>query len=161
MNTKMGIATLAFLLLVSGMAWAAPATHTPVTGIWQDFQYGPPEKAWMDEEGVQHIRGQASWWQLTEDLTGTGFGIFNLNLNPLTGCGDGSGTMCFDVERDGLRGTFDGRFSVVYTFGWTDGQAVAHGTGAFAGMKLMVEFSGWLPAPTREWAGVILDPNAK
>lgn len=161
MKRKAITAALACLLLVGATAWAAPATQTPVAGVWDNEVYGPPpERMWIDEDGIQHIRGYWGGFDVIGDLNGTAGGVFNLNLDPL-GNGDAAGTLVQEVEWDGLTGTFEGRFSVTYTNWWSEGQVVAHGTGDFEGMKLMVDFTGWLFLGVRDWNGVILDTNAE
>jgi hypothetical protein len=53
-----GLAAMAGILLVSGMAWAQ-ALKTPIEGSWRNCQLiGEPDKDWRDEDGVRHVRGQ-------------------------------------------------------------------------------------------------------
>ena len=96
------------------------------------------------------------------DLEGTGAGIVNINMDMLTGNGDESGYSISEPTWGELSGTFEGRFCVTYTGGVGIGHGVYHGTGDFAGMKLMEDFTIVLVQPyVVNFEGVILDPHGE
>ena len=52
------LASMAALLLVSGVAWAQ-ALKTEIEGFTENcFYLGEPERYWVDEDGIRHVRGQ-------------------------------------------------------------------------------------------------------
>jgi hypothetical protein len=59
------LASMAALLLVSGVAWAQ-ALKTEIEGFSENFIWlGEPEREWVDEDGILHVRGQrgtADWF---------------------------------------------------------------------------------------------------
>ncbi len=53
----MSLASMAGILLVAGIA-SAQALKTPIEGHWESCRYlGQPERQWVDEDGIHHVRG--------------------------------------------------------------------------------------------------------
>ena len=161
-----GLLLLASVLIITGIAWAK-ATKTTVTGTtYVTPSEQPPLREWIDEDGIWHVRGEVSNYIYEGDLEGTGVGIVNLNLDFSTGDGDESGYSTSVMSWDGLGGTFEGSFNTIYT-GWVGvGHGVYHGTGDFAGMKLMEDFViDFTVTPDPPYVvifnGIILDPHGE
>jgi hypothetical protein len=158
-----GVVLLAAVLLITGIAYAK-ATKTPVTGTTEVVPRGSAEREWIDDDGILHIRGESADYVFSGDLVGTGLGVVNINIDPLTGNGDESGYSTSELTWGELSGTFEGSFSVTYTGGVGVGHGVYHGTGDFAGMKLMEDFTVDLtigPPYVVNFEGIILDPHGE
>jgi hypothetical protein len=82
----MSLASMAGILLVSGVAWAQ-ATKMPVSGGVRNFVITDPGKIWVDEEGVKHIRNERRRERYTGDIQGRQFAIesLNIDIDPVTG----------------------------------------------------------------------------
>jgi hypothetical protein len=80
------LASMAGILLVSGVAWAQ-ANKTTLSGEVDNFFIMDPGKIWDDEEGVQHIRNERHRERYTGDIRGRQFKIQSLNIDvdPVTG----------------------------------------------------------------------------
>ena len=156
-----GVVLLAAVLLITGIAWAK-ATKTPVTGITEVFPRGSAVREWVDDDGIWHVRGEVVDYVFSGDLVGEGVGVVNINLDISTGNGDESGYSTSELTWEGLSGTFEGSFSVTYTEWVGVGHGVYHGTGDFAGMKLMEDFTIVLVEPyVVNFDGIILDPHGE
>lgn len=161
-----GVVLLAGVMLITGIVWAK-ATKTPVAGLIQVTPHPPQdaERWWIDDEGILHYRGlPADLLLLDGPLEGTGNAVVNLNIDLLTGNGDESGAVTYQVTWGDLSGTFEGRFSTTYTGGVGTGHGVYHGTGDLAGMKLMVDISIVAvgdPPFEAAYEGIILDPHGE
>ena len=151
---------------VDDAVWAtgtAKAIKIEVTGTtWVTPREQEPLRDWIDDDGIWHVRGAVADYEFVGDLTGDGIGVVNINLHPITGNGEESGCSISELTLGDVSGTFEGRFSVKYT-GWVGiGNGVYHGTGGFAGMKLMQDFT--IDLTTGEpyavnFEGIILDPH--
>jgi hypothetical protein len=119
-----------------------------------------PLRDWADDDGIWHVRGAVADYEFLGDLTGDGIGVVNINLHSITGNGEESGCSILELTLGDVSGTFEGHFSVKYT-GWVGiGSGVYHGTGGFAGMKLMEDFTIDLTTGesyTVSFEGIILD----
>jgi hypothetical protein len=60
---------MAGILLVSGVA-SAQALKTPVEGTSECRNVGRPDRAWVDEDGISHVRGQRGRCEYFGDLQG-------------------------------------------------------------------------------------------
>ena len=160
-----GVILLAAALFITGLAWAK-ATTADVAGI----MYVTPRvdhiplREWIDDDGIWHVRGEIADYLFVGDLEGVGIGVVNINLNLSTGNGDESGCSISELTWGELEGTFEGHFSVTYTGGMGVGHGVYHGTGDFAGMRLMEDFTINLLDPDAppyvvNFEGIILDPH--
>jgi hypothetical protein len=74
-----GLILLTGSLLVAGIA-SAQALKTPIEGRWEDCRYlGEPEREWVDEDGIRHVRGQRGRCRLVGDVLGREFWLANWN----------------------------------------------------------------------------------
>ena len=80
------LASMAGILLVSGVAWAQ-ANKTTLSGEVDNFVIMDPGEIWEDEEGVLHIRNERRRERYTGDITGRQFKIesSNIYIDPVTG----------------------------------------------------------------------------
>ena len=80
------LASMAGMLLVSGVAWAQ-ASQEPVSGGVNNFVILDPGEIWEDEEGVLHYRNERFRERYTGDIRGQQFKIqsFNVEIDPVTG----------------------------------------------------------------------------
>jgi len=162
-----GVVLLAAVLIITGIAWGK-ATKSDVTGITlvTPREEHEPLREWIDDDGIWHVRGEVADYEFLGDLEGIGVGVVNINLDLLTGNGDESGYSTSELTWGELSGTFEGRFSVTYTEWVGVGHGVYHGTGDFAGMKLMEDFTIDLADPDAppyvvNFEGIILDPHGE
>jgi hypothetical protein len=83
-----GMAALAGILLISGVAWAQ-ANQTPVSGTVGNFVITDPGKEWVDEEGVYHWRNAEESERYFGDIRGRQLKITSGNgdqfPDPVTG----------------------------------------------------------------------------
>ena len=115
----------------------AAATRVPVSFVATLYvPTGPPDRTWVDDEGVTHVRGFHAVSDVVGDWVGSEVVDFNQNVDA-AGNGDGFASFVFDVTWAGLSGTFEGRTSVSIEAGVTTADFVMHGTGEFEGMKAM------------------------
>jgi len=156
-----GVVLLVAVLLITGIVWAK-ATETPVIGT-RTVTPLSPGRQWTDDDGIWHIRGASGVVDYSGDLVGTGTYKVNLNLDMFTGNGDENGYSVSQLTWGGLSGTFEGSFSVTYTGFVGIGHGVYHGTGDFAGMKLMEDIIVYLLADPIfvDFDGIILDPHGE
>ncbi len=152
----MSVLVVSLLLATSGVQ--AKATKTPFTFTAADIALGEPEREWVDDEGILHVRNQAYQFVVSGDFDGTLSGLVNVNMDLATGDGDGFGTLLLAVTGGG--GTFEGRFTATFEGGAISGEFVGHGTGDFEGMKIMGTFAPAGPPPAGlNFEGIVLDPH--
>ena len=83
------LASMAGILLVSGVAWAQ-ATETPIeVRVGNCRLFGDPDREWVDDEGIRHIRDQMFRCKRTRDMVGTDTGWASGDL-------DGAGGYTFE-----------------------------------------------------------------
>ncbi|NIO08480.1 MAG: hypothetical protein GTO40_10935, partial [Deltaproteobacteria bacterium] len=112
--------------------------------------------------GILHFRNQPFQWDVSGDFLGTLRTSTNANLDLATGNGNGFGSFVLAGTWDatGDTGTFEGSFSGTIDGGLFSGKFVGHGTGDFAGMKLMGTFAETGPGTgVFILEGIILDPH--
>ena len=82
----MSLASIAGILLVSGVAWAQ-ANKTPLSGGVVNPVFTDPGNIWEDEEGVLHVRNERQRERYTGDIRGRQFKIqnWNIEIDPVTG----------------------------------------------------------------------------
>ena len=162
-----GVILLAATLFIGGVAWAKATKIYHVTGT---SHITPSEqealKEWTDEDGIWHLRGKVSNWIHEGDLEGPGVGVINLNFDYATGNGDESGYSSSFVTWEGLSGTFEGTWNLIYTDWVGVGNAVYRGTGDFAGMKLIenlvIDFTVTPEPPyALNFEGIIVDEHGE
>jgi hypothetical protein len=153
------LASMAALLLVSGVAWAQ-ALKTPIEGRWRDLNFiGEPERDWVDEDGIRHVRGQRGWLRWVGDVRGTEYWLANWDA-------DIAGETLFEHGTASVTGRIFGRPA-----SWT-AHFTADCTGPFETRTCIAEYvchledgrllkvSGtWVQGdPTMPYTGFVLDP---
>ena len=124
--------------VAGGEGSGAAAVKTPFTIIIGPFvPAAPPERVWVDDAGVSHIRRLLFVGPVAGDLVGTDFILYNENVDTTTGDGDNFGTFVFETVIDGRSGTFEGHFSGPIIGGLIQPDFVGQGTGELRGMKIM------------------------
>ncbi len=64
------LASIAGMLLVPGIT-SAQALKTPIEGRWENCRFlGEPEREWVDEDGIHHVRGQSGRCDHVGDVQG-------------------------------------------------------------------------------------------
>ncbi len=161
-RVTIGLLVLIASLLLATTGVQAKATKTPFTHLAIVTAEGVPERMWMDEEGILHIRGLTVTFDQTGDMTGTSVVVANLNIDPSTGNGHMWGSRTFvgtwHSPWGDLSGTFEGRFTGTLTAGALFGKRVSHGSGGFEGMK--EKATVYSIGPGVSWnEGIILNPH--
>jgi hypothetical protein len=100
-----------------------------VTATFTSF--GPPQKFWIDDQGVTHIRGQPDSGTFSGDISGTFSVVFNANIGA-TGNGDSFGSFTISPASGG---TWEGSFSGTITAGIDSGSFVGQAAGPSRGRK--------------------------
>jgi len=145
----------------------AKATKTAVSGTYSSIIVGEPERSWIDDEGILHLRRMPTLITFpapgyTGDLVGTATGISNFNLTWPSGTGDGTSFWTLNVSWRGLSGTFEGRFTADIIEHWAEAEAILHGTaGDFVGMKMLLNIHGGGFETPLEFEGIVLDPHGE
>ncbi len=140
------IITLVLLgVLVSFIPAAAQAQHLDFTGTTCMLSQSPPEKFWISEDGILHMRGI-----VTQNIdvagpydTGTASMTMNIDINPITGEGHGYGT--FTIYPAAYNGTFEGHWSSHISPDGLRGSAAGHGTGDLEGLQTFNNMSSDTP----------------
>jgi len=104
------LASMAGLLLVSGVAWAQ-ASKTPLAGTVPFFVVIDAGDIWLDDDGVRHFRDRRTRVRFEGDITGPMFRIASLNVNTLTREADGHGSFTFTGVVLGELFSATGRFA--------------------------------------------------
>ena len=157
-NRRMGfhlsaLHSVAILALVSSLNSASLAADVNIAVVKTPYTVttGPytlvdlPERAWVDEEGVLHIRGLAAIGPVAGDYGGTIFLVQDENVDTITGDGDYHGYFIWQTVIDGQSGSFEGHYSgnihgfsgAVLSGLYTDEEWVAQGTEGLKRMKIM------------------------
>lgn len=160
-----GTALLLGVALAAGIVWAK-ATKTAVSGTYES-EFGSPERMWIDDEGVLHVRRMPTKLTFpavgtTGDLVGTGTGMVNVNLDLVTGTEDLQSFWIWNVSWGSLSGTFEGRLDLEAEEHIGYGTAVLHGTaGDFVGMKMLIDVRAYGIGKPVEFEGIVLDPHGE
>ena len=88
------LASMAGLLLVSGVAWANP-NKEPVSGEVVSWRMTEPGKSWTDDDGVWHHHNRLVTMRMVGDIDGRFFAVESYNHDPSTGDGDNHGSFVF------------------------------------------------------------------
>lgn len=91
------------------------------TLAWQTF--ADPERQWVDDDGVEHVRGQASTGTVTGDLAFTASNVFNSDWDPAAESGRVFGSYIFGSEDETWEGHFAGRMVAEESDGMWDGRS--------------------------------------
>lgn len=89
--------------------------------VWNTF--AEPEHKWVDEDGVEHVRGQVSTGAVTGDVDFTASNVFNSDWDPATKNGAVFGTYVFRSKDETWEGAFAGRMSAEESGGMWDGRS--------------------------------------
>jgi hypothetical protein len=152
------VVVLAAVALGATIVWAQ-ATRATVQGDMVVTGYFPGREWWSD--GILHMRDVGMTTAFTGDLEGTASGTVNNTYDPVTGSGEGFGTIALDVTWGDVSGTFAGRWTQKVIDNVINGQVVLHGSGGFAGMLMKGTFTTTWGAPDYEYELVILNPHGE
>ncbi len=150
-------ATIATFVLVGFVLFAvAPAqaksSTTPFTAAGVFAPTGDPVRFWIDEDGVQHIRGQPNAGTLSGGLVGSLTFELNANIDPATGGGDLHGPFAMTTNM----GSFEGSFSGMITGGLASVEFVGQSRDGAKIMGTTTEIAPMVPAV---FEGTILSPH--
>jgi hypothetical protein len=142
MNAKRIIFVIVLGLLAFSLgASPAAAQATRVNYEGQECttsSWGVPERSWISEDGIMHMRGIALSNQINSDspyMTGINSLKMNVDLDPTTGEGHAYGT--FTLSPTAIDGDWVGHWSTHVSPAGISGRAVGQGTGALTGMKVV------------------------
>ncbi len=154
-----GLALMAGLLLVSGVAWANP-NKEPVAGWETMHRVIEDGKFWIDDDGVRHRRDQWVRSRWAGDIRGRSIAVLRSNYDPSTGDGDLDGSLAFTgyVGEDwvsatgraaGVRSGLPGAWEVDWVWHLDDGR--------------LIKTTEVIPPGELPWAyvGEILDPPGR
>jgi hypothetical protein len=123
----MGRRALLCLAVVCGLAAfaasAQAATRTAVTFTDTTVSTGTPERMWISDDQMLHVRGQTQTTAVTGDLTGSFQLDVNLNLDLTTG----SGVLFGDFTLTTTSGTWTGAFNGTISPDGVSGRFVGQG----------------------------------
>ena len=146
--TSMAVSLMLLLLAMP----AAAATKTPVTFVDCIVSEGQPDRLWVSEDNILHIRGQVLETVIVSgDLTGSFVIDLNVNLDLSTGHGNIFGPLVLTTPAE----TWEGRFTGMITATGLSGRFVAQGS---EGTKIMASFVQTSPVCFAN-EGTILDPH--
>ena len=91
------------------------------TLVWNTF--ADPERQWVDDDGVEHVRRQASTGTVTGDLDFTASNVFNSDWDPAVEGGRVFGSYIFGSEDETWEGHFAGRMVAEQSVGMWDGRS--------------------------------------
>ena len=156
--TAVVLGLLTALLAVPGTA-IAQAEFTEYTGT--ETRDGPFTLLSAQGTKVVQMHFTSEWYDTTSDYRTTGRTVVTGHLtltDPATGTGVMRGTSVTYVTGNGYEGTWEGTWQgkLVYGVGFFD--AVGHGTGDLAGLKMQATFTGVDPNNVTI-EGRILDPH--
>ena len=154
----MAVGLMAALLALPAVA-SAKAEFTEYEGL--ETRDGPFAVVSAHGTEVVQLHFTSEWKDVTSDPRATGRTLVSGHLtltNPATGTGIMSGTSVTEVDNPSGTGTWEGRWRGKLVYGVGSFKVVAHGTGDFAGLKMMATFTGIDP-DTVEIEGRILDPH--
>ena len=106
-----GLILLTGWLLVPGIA-SAQALKTPIEGSHTScIALGEPEREWVDEDGIIHVRGQRYRCRHDGDIVGREDGVFGLDFDLDGGVRFARGTSSFGGQILGEPATATGHFT--------------------------------------------------
>ena len=91
------------------------------TLVWETF--ADPERQWVDDDGVEHVRGQASTGTVTGDLAFTTSNMFNSDWDSTTELDQVFGSYIFASDEETWEGHFAGRMTAEGSDGSWDGKS--------------------------------------
>ncbi len=110
-----GLILLTGWLLVPGIA-SAQALKTPIEGSFTNCSHlGEPEREWVDEDGIRHVRGWRYFCRHGGDVRGREDGVFGFDVDPDAGTLFQRGTNSFRGEILGVLGPATGHWTLECT----------------------------------------------
>ncbi len=153
-KASIGLLILGGLLVLAAIGPQVRAASVQSFAVTLTFTHiGSPQKVWIDDEGVTHIRGLPEAGTVSGDFSGTFTTMLNVNIDA-TGNGDIFGSFTISPASGG---TWAGRLNATLTAGMNAGGFVGQGSGALQGTKIMGSFTGRVPVLAVH--GTILDPH--
>jgi len=89
--------------------------------VWKTFV--DPERQWVDNDGVEHVRRQASTGTVTGDVDFAASNVFNSDWDPAAKSGTVFGSYIFSSDDETWEGDFAGRMSAEESVGTWDGRS--------------------------------------
>ena len=89
--------------------------------VWETF--ADPERQWVDDDGVEHVRRQASTGTVTGDVAFTASNAFNSDWDPAAESGQVFGSYTFASDEETWEGHFAGRMTAEGSDGTWDGRS--------------------------------------
>ncbi len=110
-----GLILLTGWLLVPGIA-SAQALKTPIEGSWTNgLLLGEPEREWVDEDRITHVRGQRYRVFHIGDIVGRENGVFDFDSDPDAGTRFEHGTSSFGGQILGVPASSTAHWTVECT----------------------------------------------
>ncbi len=147
----LSMATMMLALVAFAGRANAQAARTSFTAIDAACSVTPGTQ-WVSGN-VLHIRGEVEDKRIASAdpmVNGSERAVVNVDLNLVTGSGNGWGTVL--VRPDTINGTFTGTFSGAITADVFSGSGVAQGTGTLEGYTLMGTFQQIQPSANQPCA---------
>lgn len=122
---------IAAVLAAGTIPVTAKATKNDYTGIATLIEVTGPEKQWIDEAGILHIRGLRQVKTIAGGMVGTMVIMVNIDVDAVTLNGVGRGKWTYDVSWDDQHGLFDCTWHGTYTGpdAFFEGWGICHGVG--------------------------------
>ncbi len=136
------------LVLVGVIPVSARAERIYYTGRTCPTYVGPPERQWISEDNVLHMRGMYTDNTITATtpyMAGTAVIIMNQDVDLTTGNVHAFGSIV--AQPSGIEGTWVGNFSTHVTGGVIRGSMTGQGTGELHGMTFFNRMSTDIPDP--------------
>ena len=158
-NFLVGMILTAAMLLVTATA-SAQAEEVEVCG--EQFTTGviDPGTAWVDDEGITHVRGLILAVAFFGDIVGTATQHLDYNIDPF-GNGDLHGTAVFMGTIFGDEAMLSGRFAGDISGGVFSADSIGHGTIGGAQAKSSLTTTGVLGSGVATYDGTILFPHGQ
>jgi hypothetical protein len=153
------VGLMAALLALPGTA-LGKALSTDYTGTETKTATDTVFEDWRGTS-IVHVDFYSEWNDVTTDPRATGLTKVSGHLtftDMTTFTGIMNGTSVTEVSNTSGTGTWEGRWQGKLVYGVGSFKVVAHGTGDFAGLKMMATFTGASPTVVNI-EGRILDPH--
>jgi hypothetical protein len=122
---------IAAVLAAGAIPVTAKVTKNDYTGIATLTEVTGPEKQWIDEAGILHIRGLRQAKTVAGGMVGTMVIMVNIDVDAVTLNGVAWGKWTYDVTFGDQHGTFEGTWHGTYTGpdAFFEGWGICHGIG--------------------------------
>lgn len=158
-NILKSITLAATVLLVTGIASGA-ASEEPVSGGQTTVAVIDPGTAWVDDQGVTHVRNLILEVSFSGDIEGSAIQGLNYNMDPY-GNGDLHGTAVFEGDIFGDEAMLSGRFAGDISGGVFSADSIGHGTIGGARAQSRLTTTGVLGSGVASYSGRILFPQGR